>query len=74
MRTVYTYYSEEEYGEVQAFFDEKFKIITAWSCDDANYRSEYMDPLFEAVGVKMVHLPANKFEMADKAIKKEFGF
>jgi hypothetical protein len=40
---------DDEVGEVQAFFKDG-ELLAAWSSNDANWRSEYMDPLLEELG------------------------
>jgi hypothetical protein len=45
----------EEFGEVDAFFDaETGELLHYWSCNDAAWRHEYMAPLFEKVGVRVL--------------------
>lgn len=55
MKTLYTYYDEKLLGEAQAFFNGD-KLITIIDGNDGNYRSSYMNCLFESFGVKVVSL------------------
>jgi len=68
-KIIYTYYYDGDAGEMDAFFNEKFKLLEYWSCDDANWRSEYMNPLLETLGIEVKHLPEKQFAKADKAIE-----
>ena len=52
MKTIYLVGDEEE-GEVEGMFDDKGNIIHCWTCNDANWRNEYFDPLMEALGIKV---------------------
>jgi len=68
-KIVYTYYYDGDAGEMNAFFDEKFKLLEYWSCDDANWRSEYMNPLLEILGIVVKHLPEKQWDKADKMLE-----
>ncbi len=41
-------------GEQDFFFDSKGKILAYWDCNDANYRSEYMNPLLNKLGYEVI--------------------
>lgn len=70
-KTVYwTGLLDDDLGEMDVFFD-KNGLIHWWHCNDASYRSEYMNPLMRALGVQMVYvekLPPKVY----KALKKFF--
>lgn len=70
MKEIYHYAYEGDCGEIDAFFDEKLKLIEYWFCNDAHYRNEYMNPLLEKLGIKVWDLPSGKWNKADKIIKK----
>ena len=70
MKKIYYVYDEgdcEMYGETEGFFDEKGTLLQWWCCNDANWRSEYMDPLLEALGFNVIY-PTKK--IAQKFIKE----
>lgn len=64
----------DEY-EADAFFDTKHKLLAAWSMNDANWRSEYMNPLLEALGVEVVQIEEEDLEYKSlvKKMKKYLG-
>lgn len=67
-KTIYIIYTEA-CGENNIVFDDKFKVITAWSCNDATWRDEYFQPLMDYLGVKVLeNLPESVDE--DKLIKQ----
>lgn len=79
MKTIYygyfNYEDDEQWGEMDAFFkaSSKLSLITWWDNNDANYRSEYMSPLFKHVGVEIKTLPREKRKEAIKLLKKEIS-
>lgn len=50
MSKVVYFLCDTEYGEVDAFFDEKAQLITWWSANDASWRGEYMSGLIAHFG------------------------
>lgn len=68
-KIVYTYYYDGDAGEIDAFFNEKFKLLEYWSCNDALWRTEYMNPLLETLGIEVKPLPEKQWDKADKAIE-----
>ena len=54
-------------GEACLFFDAKFKEIHSFDCNDAVYRSEYMNPLFAHFGITMKPLPQKQVAKAESA-------
>jgi len=52
MKVIYWVGTFEPY-EMEWFFDENHNLITYWSCNDAQWREEYMTPLMEALGVEI---------------------
>lgn len=60
----------------QGFFEivgKKLTLISCWDCNDAYYRSEYMDGLLSHLGVMVEPLPAKYEEEALQRIKDSFG-
>lgn len=49
-----TYLYVEEFGEMDAFFDGD-RVVHYWFGNDANYRPEYMNKLFEYGGIHIKH-------------------
>jgi hypothetical protein len=66
MRVAYYIYVDW-FGENQFFFDFHGNLLHWWSCNDANYRHEYMNPLMSKLGVQIV--PMDKNERADFKLK-----
>ena len=65
-----------EWFDFNFFFDEDFKLIHQWSCNDAQYRHEYMSPLFEKLGYEMKFIdPENKkVKQVIIEVLKNFGY
>jgi hypothetical protein len=74
-KTLYKFFYCGAYGEIDAFFviDKKLELFYWWSCGDAIYRSEYMDPLFAKVGVTMQRLPEKFQNKAARLIEEDLG-
>jgi len=45
---------DNDVGDVEGFFDEAGNLIHSWAMNDASWRSEYMDPLLEKLGIRVV--------------------
>ena len=75
MREIYShFFCDDDLGEADAFYDivdGELKLITAWSANDASFRPEYMESLFDYLGVKIVDLPKKHVKKA-KALMKDF--
>lgn len=55
MKTKIIYHVNAEIcGEQDFFFDEKGKLLHWWDRNDADYRKEYMNPLFDALHISVV--------------------
>jgi hypothetical protein len=64
----------EEWGEAEAAFDEKGEMIHYWSCNDATWRGEYFEPLFEHFGIEFGDDTDNKLtEKFEAYLKKEYS-
>ncbi len=59
--------------EMQFFLDENKKLITCWCCNDANYRHEYMQDLFEHLGYKMVYEKSSNVINEIKSVLTDVG-
>ncbi len=47
--------ADDEIGEVEGIFDsDKFTLLHWWNLNDADWRSEYFNPLMEQLGIKVV--------------------
>lgn len=77
MKTIYVeYFCDDEIGECDMFFSidkGKLSIISGWNCNDAQYRDEYMDDLFEKCGIKILPLPDEFSKKALRLARKFFG-
>ena len=75
--TLYKLFYCGGYGEADAFFTispaKKIELFYWWCCNDATYRSEYMDPLFAKVGITMKPVPENLKKIATKLIEQELN-
>lgn len=63
-----------EHCETQFFFDEKGKLLQWWNTNDANYRSEYMGPLFKSLGINMQYIEYNDtriYKIVKRELKKQ---
>ncbi len=59
----------EDYGEMDFFFDQKYKYLHHWNRNDADFRDEYMNPLFEKIGFEIVEADFEDKRFHDKIIK-----
>lgn len=76
MKTAY-YKFCEEVGEVDAFFDLTdgyLTLITCWSCNDGNWRSEYMSGLLKYFDGEVKTLPEQYDAEAEKLVNAYFGW
>lgn len=72
----YSWLCDDDLGEAQGFFevvDNKLKLITGWSMNDANYRNEYMRGVFKYVGIDVQKLPTKYLKQATEQVKEMFG-
>lgn len=51
-RTIY-HVGVELFGEQDFFLDENGEVLACWDLNDAHYRREYMNPLFEKLGISV---------------------
>lgn len=68
------YYTE--WFDCNFFFEENFKLIHQWSCNDALYRQEYMSPLFKKLGYDMKFINPENENVKQVIIEqlKNFGY
>lgn len=71
MKKLFIMYCEDD-GEYELWFDENKECVGGYYCNDATWRGEYYDGIFESVGVEIGYLPYNK-NLAKKARKQLFG-
>ena len=45
----------EDY-EAEFFFDNKGQLLCGWACNDAHWRSEYMNPLLNRLGFEIDYI------------------
>ena len=78
MKTCYfCFFCDDDLGECYGFFEKdkgKLHFIHSFSCNDAQYRDEYMSGLFDHFGIEMVPLPDKDYPRAVELMKKEYGF
>lgn len=69
-------FCDDDLGEADAFYeivDGHLTMITAWSNNDASYRSEYMSPLFLHLGVDIQRLPKEYQRKAKDLLAEAWG-
>lgn len=73
-KTIY-HVSTDVYGEQDFFFDEDGNLLHWWDKNDANFRGEYMNPLFEKLGIKIEkgNWIDNKFYSKIRKVLKDCG-
>lgn len=72
MRTIYIVDAcDENLGEAQGVFDEKGKLISAWSCNDANWRDEYFNGFMKTLGITVKSRKTTASDIAK--LKDHFG-
>lgn len=54
MEKIFHVYLEDYEGEF--WFNNKGEFLQGWACNDANWRSEYMNPLLESLGFEVVSI------------------
>lgn len=71
MKTIYSICVKE----MDFFFDEDGKLLSYWQLNDAQYRHEYMGPLFKSLGitVKFPEWQDAKFQKPIVKILKKTG-
>jgi hypothetical protein len=57
--------------ECDFFFDAKFKLLSFWY--DADYRPEYMDPLFNKLGFTVEQVESRKFPEIFEIVKEHLA-
>jgi hypothetical protein len=63
-------YMDDPY-EAEGVFDEKGVLLDCWSCNDANWRGEYMNGFMKKLGIAVKTMGANEKQKA--AIMGVFG-
>jgi hypothetical protein len=66
--------ADDEIGEVEGVFDAERKLITAWHCNDAQWRSEYFDELLAYLGAKLTRLRGEPTATHVQQLRNAFGF
>lgn len=63
------------FGENQFFFDDYGNLLGWWTCNDASWRHEYMNPMMKALGidVRTAQDTDPRFEDKIQAILREHG-
>lgn len=74
MRICYhAFFTHDELGELDAFFEKKGRtlaLVSSWDANDAEFRPEYMARLFRHFGVDMQALPKKDFPAALKLLRR----
>lgn len=63
-------------GEADGFFeikDGKLVLVDCWSCNDAQWRGEYMTGILNWAGVEVKRLPEKYHREAEKMLEKNWG-
>ena len=73
-RTIYivSEFEHDELYEAQAVFDEKGRLLGAWFCNDANWRSEYFDGFMAELGIVVDYRAATDEDT--NLVAEHFGF
>lgn len=68
-------YDEEIYGENEAFYDaDTDELIHEWNCNDASWRSEYLEPIFEHYGFNFLNDLNDKYlTLFQEYLRKTYG-
>jgi hypothetical protein len=66
------FYSSDVYGEGH-IFQQWDKIIGVTSLNDANWRHEYFDPIFDQVGIEIA-TPEVDEEYLEAVLRKWYGY
>ena len=72
----HAYFCGDDIGEADGFFeivDDKLKLVTCWSQNDAMWRDEYMSGLLAWAGVDLQDLPAKYKAQGEKLLAKNWG-
>lgn len=67
------WFADDDTGEVEAVFNEAGDLLHWWSCNDASLRTEYLAPLFGALGYDLCStddLSAAKQKKLEKILAK----
>ena len=65
-------YDEEIYGECEGFYDaDTGELIHEWNCNDATWRGEYLEAVFEHYGFNFLNDPGDKYHAKFQAYLKE---
>jgi len=59
--------------ECEFFFDAKFTLLSFWYRNDADYRPEYMNPLFDNLGFTVENVESRKFLEIFKIVKEHLA-
>jgi len=66
-------YCEDINGEYELWFDENDKLVGGYFCNDAVWRDEYFNDIFESIDVTIKNIEYNE-AMAMEASKELWGF
>lgn len=72
-KVIYYYYTPA-WGEMQGMFDDTGKMLGSWSCNDANWRGEYMEGFLNKLGIIVDRLPEKFKQKALEQIADCYGF
>jgi hypothetical protein len=71
---MYVCFNEDDYGETDAFFDEKFNLVSVVSLNDGNWRHEYFNPVMKHFGLEVQNVQPKDIPDYQEKMKKHFGF
>lgn len=70
MKTInHVCYWDGDIGGYDFFYDSKWNLLSWWGQGDAEYRPEYMNGLFKALGFKVVSIDTEKNRRALRLVK-----
>lgn len=78
MKKLYLVGSEGECGEIQGMFTDGCLLLDFWSCNDADWRTEYFNGVMNELGYEVTDPPASLADKLEKQLikkcKQEWGY
>jgi len=71
-KKVYVMFCYDDDGEYELWLNETNEVIGGYFTDDANWRHEYFNGIFEKLGINIIKLPYDE-ELANTKYKELWG-
>lgn len=71
--TLHVMYCSNNIGDYELWFDKDMKLLGGYFEEDAYWRDEYFNPIFEKIGIEIINIKYNR-KIAVKARKEMWGF